>query len=383
MSKTWVYQDTKQVAKYGGDAASWYAGWLDTEGKRRCQSCGPGKAGHKAAQKLADKIHSELVEGTYKRDLDKKKWSDFREKYETDILAKKGPSTRRMTLEVLELFEKHVGPKLMKTIKTATIDEFVRKRRQDRGKYPGETVSPATVNKDLRHLRAVIRKAFKWGWLDKLPEFEFEKEPQKEATYVTPEDFAKMYVACDSATLPTGQGFTPGDWWRALLIFAYLTGWRINEILSLRREDIDKDGRAKTRAEDNKGKRDGRVKLLPIVLEHLARLPGFGVYVFDWIWSERKLYEHFARIQKAAGIALECAHDHDEHTEFCRVYGFHDLRRAFATMNATRIAPKQLQALMRHKSFKTTERYINITSHLDEAAAKLHVPELPKLAIEG
>src|SRR5437870_2520154 len=42
--KAWIYQDDHQVKKHGAENASWYVGWLDPEGKRRCQSCGPGTA---------------------------------------------------------------------------------------------------------------------------------------------------------------------------------------------------------------------------------------------------------------------------------------------------------------------------------------------------
>jgi hypothetical protein len=34
---------------------------------------------------------------------------------------------------------------------------------------------------------------------------------------------------------------------------------------------------------------------------------------------------------------------------------------------------------MRHKSYKTTQGHINMTSQLDEAVAKLHVPDVPRV----
>jgi integrase len=127
-----------------------------------------------------------------------------------------------------------------------------------------------------------------------------------------------------------------------------MTGWRINELLSLRREDLDlENGTAITRWQDNKGKRDERVKLHPVVVEHLRRLPGFDPCVFPWKANSRALYVQFAAIQGTAGIKLPCRGNH-EHTDFCHVYGFHDLRRAFASMNAEKLTPDTLQLLMRH-----------------------------------
>jgi integrase len=60
----------------------------------------------------------------------------------------------------------------------------------------------------------------------------------------------------------------------------------------------------------------------------------------------------------------------------CYLYSFHDLRRAFATMNAERLTASALQALMRHKSYQTTQLYINMARQMNEAVAKLHVPEV-------
>ena len=45
-------------------------------------------------------------------------------------------------------------------------------------------------------------------------------------------------------------------------------------------------------------------------------------------------------------------------------------------MNADRLTPDTLQALMRHKSYQTTQVYINMSRQMDEAVASLHVPDV-------
>ena len=83
------------------------------------------------------------------------------------------------------------------------------------------------------------------------------------------------------------------------------------------------------------------------------------------------------RGEEVAGIRLPCPHQH-EHIRFCHAYGFHDLRRAFATMNADKLTTDALQALMRHKSYQTTQQYINMARQMDAAVASLHVPDVLK-----
>lgn len=61
----------------------------------------------------------------------------------------------------------------------------------------------------------------------------------------------------------------------------YMTGWRVSDMLGLRREDLDLDAAtAVTRAEDNKGKRDEKVKLHPVVVDHLRKMASFDPHVF-------------------------------------------------------------------------------------------------------
>jgi integrase len=64
-----------------------------------------------------------------------------------------------------------------------------------------------------------------------------------------------------------------------------------------------------------------------------------------------------------------------EHTDACHAYGFHDLRRAFATENAPNMSGDALKKLVRHKSYLTTQVYVNLSRQLDTAVECLHVPE--------
>jgi integrase len=72
----------------------------------------------------------------------------------------------------------------------------------------------------------------------------------------------------------------------------------------------------------------------------------------------------------AAGIHLEC-HEHHEHTDACHLYSFHDLRRSFATLNAENLGSDVLQRLMRHQSYATTQRYINMAKQVNSSVAAI------------
>ena len=118
--------------------------------------------------------------------------------------------------------------------------------------------------------------------------------------------------------------------------------------------------------------------LHPVVVEHLRRIVDASIdtpVVFPWPHHKRTLWLDFHRIQRAAGIHLPCREKH-EHTACCHAYGFHDLRRAFATMNAPQLSGDALQALMRHKHYSTTQKYINMARQLEGAVEVLHVPDV-------
>lgn len=364
----WLFQDTRQKQKLG-DACPWSVGYYDPDGKKKSKRVGSKSN----AEKFARKIEGQLAAGVYQNDA-RKTWAEFFTEYKNRITAAM-PSNSKLEVErALEHFGDIIKPAKIHGIKTQTIDQFVAERRQQQGRREGEIISPATVNKELRCLKAALRIANEWGYLPIVPKIRMLKEPQKLARFIEPKHFAEIYEACSAARRPAGLPYSPTDWWRGLLTFAYMTGWRISECLALRRADVDLDAaRAITRAADNKGNRDEAVPLHPVVVEHLRGLGSFYPMMFPWAHHERTLWVEFADIQTAAGVHLDCGRDH-KHTDACHLYGFHDIRRTFATQNAAQLSADELQKLMRHKSYLTTKRYINMTGRLENVVGSLHVP---------
>jgi integrase len=163
---------------------------------------------------------------------------------------------------------------------------------------------------------------------------------------------------------PTDLPCDPAEWWSCLLVFSYLTGWRVGQVLALRRDQIDLDKRtAKAFAEDTKGKRDALVELHPVVVDHLKAVLSFHELVFFWPHHPRTLWSDFAKLKETAGVKFSGA--------------FHRLRFGFATMNRGRYDGKVLQRLMLHKSYQTTLRYINVETEVARTADRLFVPDLP------
>ena len=373
--KAWLFQDTRQKEKLG-DKCPWSVGWFDPDGKKKSKRIGC----QSRAERFARKIEGQLAAGTYQGD-GRKTWQKAREDYQEKILPRLAVRTRTSVRIALDNFERLAKPGKLLAIKTQTIDNYIMKRSAEGGKKPDSRISPATVNRELRHVKAFLRVVHDWGYLPAVPKIRMVREQEKIGSVMTPEHFQAIYAVCDVAVRPEGLARPACEWWCALLTFLLTTGWRIEEALAFRREDLDLEtGRIITRAANNKGRRDDADYLPGVVLGLVRAVVGFSPLVFPWPHHARALWEEFQQIQKAAGVNLPCPQA-SEHTctDACHYYGFHSIRRGYATLNADSLPAPVLQRKMRHKSFTTTLRYISLANKMKQGSERVFVPEFLKV----
>src|SRR5262249_36146816 len=161
------------------------------------------------------------------------------QEYERRILAGKAVATRLQANISLDHFERLVKPVRVFALNTGRVDDFIAARRQEPGRRQGDPLSPCSLNKDLRHIKAALAVAVEWGYLPRLPRFHLEREPGALPTYITGDDFALIYKACDVARMRENiPNVSPADWWRAFLVMGYMTGWRVGQLLALKRPDV-------------------------------------------------------------------------------------------------------------------------------------------------
>ena len=157
---------------------------------------------------------------------------------------------------------------------------------------------------------------------------------------------------------------------------AYMTGWRIGSLMSCAGGVDLETGTAMSRAETTRAGeiRSPRCIRWWSITERLPRAVSGrpcsrGMKIDGDYGMNSPRFKTAAAVKPATGPKPH--------------YGFHDLRRAFATMNADKLSADTLQALMQHKDYQTTQRYINMARQLTPAIHNLFVPTLPTLAATG
>ncbi len=152
----WLFQDHRQKQKLG-DKCPWSVGWVDPDGKRKSKRIGAKSL----AEKFARKMEGQLAAGTY-QDVKRQGWAEFRKDYETKVASATSSGNQLSIKIALDHFQRLAKPVSMAAIKTTTIDTF-RAARQAEG------VSVATVNKELRHIKAALRVGHEWKLIREVP----------------------------------------------------------------------------------------------------------------------------------------------------------------------------------------------------------------------
>jgi len=263
---------------------------------------------------------------------------------------------------------RHINPKNWDFYKTCRLQEKISLRR----KYdsPQEsaialerqpTISPISVNIELRHLRASMNTATRWQLMHKNP---WEKLPLISIPKTTP-----AFMMLDDCELLLSV--INKQWLKDFVIFALNTGCRRGEILSLRWADIQIENRVAniTNRVDftTKGGEQKIIALNDAVLMVLNRLKASACqeYVF--------VDEHARRLQPS-----RVTH---EFKKYIRLVGLspklrvHSCRHSFASILCSKnVSIFSVSKLLFHSSTKTSEIYAHaVLSNLHSEVDKIHI----------
>jgi len=159
---------------------------------------------------------------------------------------------------------------------------------------------------------------------------------------------------------------------RVILMTAYSSGLRLNELINLKVQDIDSN-RMMLKVVGGKGNKDRYTLLSPRLLEELKSY--WKMYhPYKWLFNGKHPNTQISEssIQKAYNQAVNKA---------CikKGRGIHTLRHCFAThLLEMGVDLRTLQMLMGHSSIKTTEVYLHVTrKHLSSIKSPFDLLETP------
>jgi len=330
---------------------SFYLRWYDEQGWVRSESVGTDS---KLAEGLRRKREFELNEGLFNapRQI---RLSGFADEHLRLMANRLAESTRVGRRKVLELFQEAVGDKRLVDIEARHVEDYLAQRLEER--------SAATVNKELRVLKAVFSHAVRRGYLRDSPcrHAGLLREAETEKRVLSVQEVERLFVACADAEL------------RVFVFVALTTGMRREEIVALEWDDVDLEGATITvRNKPTHLTKNRRERVQPLVSEAVEMLREWqkdheGARLFASRDGEQvgpAMLRRFKQMTRAAGIG-ECT--------------LHDLRRSFVSHLAMAgIGAQTVRRLVGHASIATTDRYY---THILPDTLRQAARQLPYVAI--
>lgn len=362
--------------------------WTDpVTGKRRTRTA--GTTDWKEAERCGGKLEEELRAGTV-ASPSKITWRAFLARHDDEKLSGGNPDTAEAYRVALGHVTRVLDPDRLAKLTTANMVAFV-------GKLRKEGMGATTIARHLRHIKAAIRWAHRFGYLTVVPTIDMPKAVcDMKGRPITTEEYERMFAATPKVRKDDAVK------WQRVLTGLWLSGLRIGEAVALSWDDgpfqIDLDGQYPAFRIQPAGQKSKRAEIAPMT-------PDFAQWVLETPEAERTGRVFGITITPAAagrvlskiGQKANVVVDREMKKIKERVldkagkptgatlvvekevtsYGSaHDLRRAFGTRWAQKVMPAVLQRLMRHGHISTTMKfYVGLDA--DEVAASLWVKHGP------
>lgn len=298
-----------------------------------------GTANRRQAQQFHDRLQSERWKLDKLGVKPRYTWDDAVAKWLDETKHKR---SRDSDVRIFKWFQPHLGGKELADITRAMVDELRAKK--------AKRVKPATVNRHMCLLRAVLRRAcFDWEWLDRVPKVPMYPTRSEVIRALSQDEYRRLLDE-----LPPHL--------RDMAIFSIATGLRRSNVTNLQWKQVSLERRHLwVGADQHKNGSAHAVPLNEAAVDVLMRRKGdHPTHVF--------VYEGHPIVQvntKAWRAALDRAG--------IKNFRWHDLRHTFATWHREAGTPThELQRLGGWKSASMVERYAHVAPQgLQVAASRL------------
>lgn len=170
-----------------------------------------------AAQRYHDELKAELWRIDKLQEKPKRSWQEAAVRWFSEMQHKRSLYDDKWHVNWLD---KYFGHLCLTEITKDKIDEVAKLREK-------ENVTPASVNRMLAFIRAVLRKAMnEWEWIDRVPAVRMRKEDNKRIRWITRDEAIALI-----STLPSHLS--------AMAAFTLATGLRQSNVTGLKWQDVD------------------------------------------------------------------------------------------------------------------------------------------------
>lgn len=305
-------------------------------GRRIQQST--GTADRKAAEEYEHRLQGRIWRETHLGERTGT-WAQAVKRWESERTAR--ASTKHRDAEITAWFSQAMARLPLSAINADVIEAARRKLLEER--------APATVNRYMAVLRAILRAAVTWGWIQYAPKVVIPKLKDAEPRFITREQFAVLLSHLPAHMKPIAE-------------FAVLTGLRTANIRELvwGRVDLER-AHCWIPAQSTKGGRPIGVPLSADavrVLRGVARIAGEErVFLYDGVPLRQSFGKRtWRKACKKAGL---------------KDLRFHDLRHTWASwLMQAGVPPYAIQSLGGWASPAMVQKYAHLSpEHLKQYAA--------------
>lgn len=279
--------------------------------------------------------------------------------FKEDLLEHKRMNNKPKTVEnderVLTRFAREYGNVMLHKLTLAHLKDFLEDRKSE-----NPDISPTTLRIDAKTLKAALEMGVEWGNIkeNSFRKFRLPKVQRKRTASLTLDEYKAVRERVPTENL------------KRLFDFAFLSGFRRNEIIFLMWSQIDLDRKIiHVRESEEFSPKQGRERVFRLsdyTIRFLKRIEHVSEYVF--VDEQERLYQPnyvtkaFKKCIREAGL--------DER------YKFHSLRATFLTQLSLNGASLMVcRDAAGHSRTTTTENYIDTPSdEILEALRKLRLP---------